>query len=60
MEFSLLIGRELGYEKLSFLYTAELRTDKTLYMSDACLNVELFNTCLKFLRKKCKYYLVHF
>ncbi len=36
-----------GYQKMSFLCTAERRThvtDKTLDISDACVSVELFNT----------------
>ncbi len=38
---------EVGYQKMSFLCTAERRTrvtDKTLDISDVCLSVELFNT----------------
>ncbi len=38
---------EAGYQKMSFLSTAERRThitDKTLDISDACVNVELINT----------------
>ncbi len=44
-----------GYQKMFFLYTAELRTYvtvKTLFISDACLHVELFNINLHFLGEK--------
>ncbi len=46
------VGAE--YQKIYFLCTAEQMTavtDKTLCISDACLNVELFNTNLKFFGK---------
>ncbi len=48
----------VGYQQMSSLYTAEWRshvTDRTLCISYACLNVELFNTYFKFwLAKKVK------
>ncbi len=40
----------MGYQKMSFLCTAERRThvtDKTLDVGDVCLSVELFSTSQK-------------